>query len=107
MLNYCSNCRRVESNSRQFQYRRCLSLNDLKPCTLITDKFEHRKPLIRSQSLFGTTSDNEQLILKPLPFNYPPKNSIGKMLILFFYHIIPYYFILYFKKNVKMIVIVV
>ncbi len=65
-LNHCSNCHRIQSYSEQFQYRRCLSLNDLRPCSIINPP----KQYIRSQSIFGTTTDNEQLILKPLPFNH-------------------------------------
>ncbi|CAF0979491.1 unnamed protein product, partial [Adineta ricciae] len=69
-LNHCSNCRRIQSYSRQFQYRRCLSLNDLRPCSFLEEKVHYSKQLIRSQSLFGTTTDNEQVILKPLPFDH-------------------------------------
>jgi hypothetical protein len=73
-LNHCSNCRRIQFYSKQFQYRRCLSLHDLRPCSSLNDQ---TKELIRSQSLFGTTTDNEQLILKPLPFDYDDrKNSV-------------------------------
>ena len=74
-LNHCSNCRRIQSYSRQFQYRRCLSLNDLRPCSLLEEKIDQTKHLIRSQSLFGTTTDNELVILKPLPFNHHGKNQ--------------------------------
>ncbi|CAF1121130.1 unnamed protein product [Rotaria sordida] len=76
-LNYCSNCRRIQSYSQQFQYRRCLSLNDLRrPCSFLTQNLDHTKHLIRSQSLFGMTTDNEQIILKPLPFHYQQQTSI-------------------------------
>jgi hypothetical protein len=74
-LNHCSNCRRIQSYFHQFQYRRCLSLNDLRPCSLLEEKFNQTKQLIHSQSLFGTTTDNEQLILKPLPFNQQNRNN--------------------------------
>lgn len=47
------------SNVEQIQSRRCLSLNDLQLSSM--------KSFIHSQSLFGTTTDNEQFILKPLP----------------------------------------
>ena len=50
------------SNTEQLQSRRCLSLNDLQFTASI-------KPYLHSQSLFGTTTDNEEIILKPLPFN--------------------------------------
>lgn len=72
-LNHCSNCRRIQSYSHQFQYRRCLSLNDLRPCIFIDES----KQLIRSQSLLGTTTDNEQLILKPLPYNHREDSDSG------------------------------
>lgn len=71
-LNHCTNCRRMQTYSNQFQYRRCLSLNDLRPCLFLTQSPSSTtvtlKPFIRSQSLFGTTTDNEQFILKPLPY---------------------------------------
>lgn len=50
------------SNVEQLPSRRCLSLNDLQLTSSI-------KPFLHSQSLFGTTTDNEEIILKPLPFN--------------------------------------
>ncbi|CAF3820929.1 unnamed protein product [Rotaria magnacalcarata] len=75
-LNYCSNCRRIQSYSRQFQYRRCLSLNDLRSCSLITEKIDQTKLFIRSQSLIGITTDNEQVILKPLPFHHQQESSL-------------------------------
>ncbi|CAF3743274.1 unnamed protein product [Rotaria sp. Silwood1] len=78
-LNYCSNCRRNQFYSRQFQYRRCLSLNDLRrPCSFLTQSIDHTKHLIRSQSLFGMTTDNEQVIVKPLPFHHQQQTLIGK-----------------------------
>ncbi|UJR07587.1 hypothetical protein I4U23_011875 [Adineta vaga] len=78
-LNHCLNCRRNQSYSRQFQYRRCLSLNDLRPCSFYEEKIDQSKQLIRSQSLFGTTTDNEQVILKPLPFNHQQQeNSVRR-----------------------------
>lgn len=69
-LNSCSNCRRIQSYSHQFQYRRCLSLNDLRPCSLTSEKVDFTKNLLRSQSLLGITTDNDQIILKPLPFQH-------------------------------------
>ncbi|CAF4313372.1 unnamed protein product, partial [Rotaria sordida] len=63
-------CRRIQSYTDQFQYRRCLSLNDLRSCIKHEKKqIQYKKPLIRSQSLLEITTDNEQIILKPLPFN--------------------------------------
>jgi hypothetical protein len=47
------------SYSRQFQYRRCLSLNSLFEDEMDSSTF-YIKHLIRSQSLLGTTSDNEK-----------------------------------------------
>ncbi|CAF4510560.1 unnamed protein product [Rotaria sp. Silwood2] len=68
--NNCLNCRRIQSYTDQFQYRRCLSLNDLRSSIKHEEKqIQCKKPLIRSQSLLEITTDNEQIILKPLLFN--------------------------------------
>ncbi|CAF1320281.1 unnamed protein product [Adineta steineri] len=75
-LNHCSNCRRNQSYARQFQYRRCLSLNDLRPCSFFDEKLSQSKQLAHSQSIFGTTTDNEQVILKPLPYNHQQNKLI-------------------------------
>ena len=52
----------MEISSEQLRSHRCLSLNNLHSSSSYSTK-----QFIRSQSLFGTTTDNEQLILKPLP----------------------------------------
>ena len=54
------------STSEVFPSRRCLSLDDLRYSSSTTTKPAY----LHSQSLFGTTTDNEELILKPLPFVY-------------------------------------
>jgi hypothetical protein len=53
-------------------------LNDLRPCLLLDDKINHTKHLIRSQSFIGTTTDNDQVILKPLPFTHQQQDPISK-----------------------------
>jgi hypothetical protein len=94
-LNHCSNCRRIQSYSHQLQYRRCLSLNNLTPCSFFEEKFYSstsyiKKHLVRSQSLFGTTTDNEKAILKPLPFNH----KIGKKILFGFFFLLINFFVL-------------
>ncbi|CAF1398555.1 unnamed protein product [Rotaria sordida] len=75
--NNCLYCRRIQSYTDQFQYRRCLSLNDLRSCIKHEEKqIQYKKPLIRSQSLLEIITDNEQIILKPLPFNNQSQQNL-------------------------------
>ncbi|CAF4124751.1 unnamed protein product [Rotaria sordida] len=75
--NNCLYCRRIQSYTDQFQYRRCLSLNDLRSCIKHEEKqIQYKKPLICSQSLLGITTDNEQIILKPFPFNNQSQQNL-------------------------------
>ena len=63
--------------------RRCLSLNDLRVSPSVDSSISRsrvsKKESVRSQSLFGTTTENEQAILKPLPY-HPRPLSIGNCL---------------------------
>ncbi|CAF3617010.1 unnamed protein product [Rotaria sp. Silwood1] len=69
----CSNCHHNLLYSQQIQYRRCLSLNDLKICRIIEENLDYsksiRKDLINCQEEFKIKKNYEKSIIKPLSFN--------------------------------------
>ncbi|CAF3423925.1 unnamed protein product, partial [Rotaria sp. Silwood2] len=69
----CSNCRHDRLYSQQLQYRRCLSLNDLKMRQFIEEIFDYsksiRKNLINSEEEFKIIKDNDKSIIRPLSFH--------------------------------------
>ncbi|CAF3689393.1 unnamed protein product [Rotaria sordida] len=66
----CSNCRHNRLYSQQIQYRRCLSLNDLKIYRINEENLKfNQKDLINCEEEFKIKKTNEKSIIKPLSFN--------------------------------------
>ncbi|CAF4253042.1 unnamed protein product [Rotaria socialis] len=69
----CAGYRQSHLYSEQIQYRRCLSLDDFENCSIIEEKFDNKKPIIKdflhSEIEFDRKHSNEKSIIKPLSFN--------------------------------------
>ncbi|CAF1029003.1 unnamed protein product [Rotaria magnacalcarata] len=73
IFEHCTGYRQNHLYSEQIQYRRCLSLNDLENCSIIEEKFDNKRPIIKdflhSEIEFDRKQSNEKSIIKPLSFN--------------------------------------